>query len=126
MSFSTLTPRQAVLELIFAGALWGFGFVATQWALTTWNPQGVLLWRFAGAVVLGEVLHLFFRRGQASSSQWKKDFKRALPAGILLGTFILLQTIGLQYTSATKSGFITTLYVIFVPAFNFLLFKKPF
>jgi drug/metabolite transporter (DMT)-like permease len=125
MSFSAPTSRQAVFELLFASALWGFGFVATQWALTTWNPQGVLVWRLAGAVVLGEVLHLFFKP-RKKLAPWTHDFKLSIPAGLLLGCFLLLQTIGLQYTSASKSGFITTLYVIFVPAVNFFFLKKKF
>src|SRR5437868_1531448 len=124
MSFAQPTPRQAVFELLFAGGLWGFGFVATQWALTTWNPAGVLLWRFAGALVLGEVIYLIAQSRQKTKTPWKEDFKGSIPAGLLLGTFLLLQTIGLQYTTASKSGFITTLYVIFVPVANWLLFKK--
>jgi drug/metabolite transporter (DMT)-like permease len=126
MSLSRPTPRQAVAELVFAGGLWGFGFVATQWALVTWNPQGVLLWRFAGALVLGEILHLFFRSKDPQPRLWLHDFKLAVPAGLVLGSFLLVQTIGLQYTTASKSGFITTLYVIFVPTANFLLYKKKF
>jgi len=123
MSFSSPTPRQAVLELIFAGALWGFGFVATQWCLTTWTPVGVLFFRFIGALSIGEVLHLFFRQRKRPAS-WKNDFFLAMPAGLCLGFFLLFQTTGLQYTSASKSGFITTLYVIFIPVINFLIFKK--
>jgi drug/metabolite transporter (DMT)-like permease len=119
-----LTKRQAAAELIVAGGLWGFGFVATQWALTTWSPAGVLMWRFLGALVLGEILHLIFSYSQKTKSPWKDDFKIAIPAGLFLGIFLLLQTIGLQYTTATKSGFITTLYVIFVPFANWVLFKK--
>lgn len=124
MSLRVPTERQAVFELIFAGALWGFGFVATQWALTTWNPPGVLLWRFAGALVIGEIIYLLSQIRQKERTPWKGDFKIATPAGLLLGTFLLLQTIGLQYTTATKSGFITTLYVVFVPVANALIFKK--
>jgi drug/metabolite transporter (DMT)-like permease len=124
MSLAQPTPRQAVFELIFAGALWGFGFVATQWALTTWNPAGVLLWRFAGALVLGEIIYFLAQHRQKIKTPWKEDFKGSIPAGLLLGTFLLLQTIGLQYTTASKSGFITTLYVIFVPVANWLFFKQ--
>lgn len=124
MSFANPTPRQAVFELILAGALWGFGFVATQWALTTWNPVGVLIWRFAAALFLGEILYLIFRLKQKRPGDWKEDFKISIPAGLLLGSFLLLQTIGLQYTSASKSGFITTLYVVLVPVANWLVFKK--
>jgi drug/metabolite transporter (DMT)-like permease len=124
MSLRAPTERQAVFELIFAGALWGFGFVATQWALTTWSPAGVLLWRFIGALVLGEVIYFLSQLRQKEKTPWKNDFKGSIPAGLLLGAFLLLQTIGLQYTTATKSGFITTLYVVFVPLANALFFKK--
>lgn len=124
MSFATPTPRQATFELIFAGALWGFGFVAAQWALTTWNPAGVLIWRFAGAMVIGEILYLIINLNNKNKHDWKSDFKGSIPAGLMLGTFLLLQTIGLQYTTASKSGFITTLYVIFVPLVNWVVFKK--
>ncbi len=124
MSIANPTPRQAVFELIFAGALWGFGFVATQWALTTWSPAGVLLYRFTGALVLGEILYFYIQYNQKIKLPWKEDFKGSIPAGLLLGSFLLLQTIGLQYTTASKSGFITTLYVIFVPIGNWIVFKK--
>lgn len=124
MNLLNPTPRQAVFELLFAAALWGFGFVATQWALTTWNPVGLLSIRFALAFLLGEFLYLIVKRVLKTSSPWQTDFRGSIPAGLLLGSFLLLQTIGLQYTSATKSGFITTLYVIFVPLMNWLLFRK--
>lgn len=124
MNFNHPTPRQAALELIFAGALWGFGFVAAQWALTTWSPAGVLLWRFLLAVILGEGIYLALQRREKEKSSWLPDLKGSLPAGLLLGSFLLLQTIGLQYTTASKSGFITTLYVVFVPIANGLFFGK--
>ncbi|MNL32952.1 EamA-like transporter family protein [compost metagenome] len=38
---------------------------------------------------------------------------------------LLTQTIGLQYTTATKSGFITSLYVILVPLLNSWFFRNP-
>ncbi|HRO68551.1 MAG TPA: DMT family transporter, partial [Pseudobdellovibrionaceae bacterium] len=43
------------------------------------------------------------------------DLKKSIPAGVLLASMLLPQTIGLQYTTASKSGFLTALYVIFVP-----------
>lgn len=134
MSFTSPTPRQAAIELVFIAGLWGFGFVATQWALETWSPLGVLLCRFSLALLIGEGLHLFFLRSRkkvqrsvspaTEESLRNRDFFLALPAGMLLGTFLMLQTIGLQFTSASKSGFITTLYVLFVPYLNWLVFRK--
>jgi drug/metabolite transporter (DMT)-like permease len=132
MSFASPTPRQAAIELVFVAGFWGFGFVATQWALNTWSPLGVLLLRFSGALVLGEALHWMFRMSRPrvprdllkEKKMWSRDLFLALPAGVLLGSFLLMQTIGLLDTTATKSGFITTLYVVFVPFLNMLLFRK--
>lgn len=107
--------------MIFAGVLWGFGFVAAVWALRAFTPTETLVYRFIIATVLGELLYLLFRGPRFSSI--KKDLMRALPAGALLGSMLLLQTIGLKYTSATKSGFITSLYVIMVPLLNTWFFK---
>ena len=62
----------------------------------------------------------------------KKIFKFSktgtIKAGLLLGTLYFLgfasQTIGLQFTTATKSGFITGTFVIFTPVFQWFLEKK--
>ncbi|MCX7978127.1 MAG: DMT family transporter, partial [Bdellovibrionaceae bacterium] len=108
-----MTRLQAVLELVFAAAIWGFGFVATQWALTSFTTPELLVHRFSIAVVIGLTLSFVLRRRAFQL----RDILIAAPAGISLGLTLLLQTIGLETTTATKSGFITTLYVILVPIF---------
>ncbi len=59
------------------------------------------------------ILAAVFRKELASTSI------EALQAGFLIGVFIfigyLTQTVGLKYTTASKSGFITGLYVVFTP-----------
>jgi len=117
-----LTKKQAVAELIFAGALWGFGFVATVWALRVYNPAEVLTFRFIAAVLFGELIYLIGRGPQFTNL--KDDLVRALPAGFFLASMLILQTVGLQYTTATKSGFLTSLYVILVPLINTVFFKQ--
>ncbi|MEK2688275.1 DMT family transporter [Bdellovibrio sp. GT3] len=116
-----LTKNRAAIELILAGALWGFGFVATVFALRAFSPVEAMVYRFLIASVFGELIYLYFR--PAGLPSMKSDFKKALPAGFFLGGMLILQTIGLQYTTATKSGFITSLYVILVPLINTLIFK---
>jgi drug/metabolite transporter (DMT)-like permease len=44
--------------------------------------------------------------------------------GMILFTAYVLQTIGLQYTTVSKAGFITGLYVPLVPVFAFLILKQ--
>lgn len=117
-----LTKNQAAFELTFAGILWGFGFVAAVWALEAFTPVEILVYRFILATLLGEVIYLVVRGPSFASA--KEDFFRALPAGALLGSMLLLQTIGLKYTTATKSGFLTSLYVILVPIINAWFFKS--
>ncbi|BEV68846.1 hypothetical protein Bb109J_c2266 [Bdellovibrio bacteriovorus] len=117
-----LTKNRAALELIFAGVLWGFGFVATVWALEAFTPVETLFFRFVIASVMGEILYLLIKGPNFTSL--REEIFRALPAGLLLGGMLLLQTIGLKYTTATKSGFLTSLYVILVPLFNAWFFKS--
>lgn len=117
-----MTKNRAALELIFAGVLWGFGFVATVWALEAFTPVETLFFRFVIASVVGEILYLIVKGPNFTSL--REEIFRALPAGLLLGGMLLLQTIGLKYTTATKSGFLTSLYVILVPLFNAWFFKS--
>lgn len=117
-----MTKNRAAIELIFAGVLWGFGFVSTVWALRAFTPIETLVYRFIIASVLGEILYLLAKGSNFTTI--REDFFRALPAGLLLAAMLLLQTIGLKYTTATKSGFLTSLYVIIVPLINAFIFKR--
>lgn len=119
-----MNRRRALAELVFAGALWGFGFVATVWALTAHTPAELVILRYALAVAAGELIWWLTLRGNpAPAGHWKLDFKLAWPAGLLLAGMVLPQTVGLQSTSASKSGFLTTFYVALVPLLNRLIFR---
>jgi drug/metabolite transporter (DMT)-like permease len=110
----------ASLELLTAAAFWGFGFVAAVWALKAFSALEVTLLRFLIASVIGLVFFLSQRTRKAVRENWDLSF---WPAALLTGT-LLFQTWGLQYTTATKSGFITTLYVVFVPLLEFIIQKR--
>lgn len=114
--------RSAALELVFAGALWGFGFVAAVWALRVMGPLTVTALRFVIAIAAGFTIAFLvpsLRRHLSLSA-----LNLALIPGLLLSSLLILQTWGLQYTTATKSSFITTLYVLFVPILERLLLKR--
>lgn len=109
-----LTKQRAIAELIFAGSLWGFGFVAATWALQSFTAAETLLYRYLIAFTLGEVIRFVLQ----PKTQWRiprQELNYAMGAGVFLGGMLLFQTIGLKYTTATKSGFITSLYVVLVP-----------
>jgi drug/metabolite transporter (DMT)-like permease len=108
-------------ELLLAASLWGFGFIAARWALTVLDANEVTFARFAVAALVG--LPWIWSRGPRAV--WQQNLRASfIPAVLLLGTLIF-QTWGLNYTTATKSGFITTLYVVFVSLAEAALSRRP-
>ena len=61
---------------------------------------------------------------KAAPLDWKLNVKAGLLCGIFLTIASTLQQFGIKYTSVGKAGFITTLYIIFVPMFGIFLKKK--
>lgn len=109
----------AVFELILAGSLWGFGFVATFWALEAVNTAELTFLR----VAIGSLIGLPFVYAARKNISLTKKFRLSfLPSVFLMGTLIF-QTWGLFYTTPTKCGFITTLYVVFVPLLESILHR---
>jgi drug/metabolite transporter (DMT)-like permease len=112
----------AVVELVFAGALWGFGFTAAIWCLEEIGPLMATGWRLGIASVVG--LAICYCLPSLRPSLNKKQFMLAAIPGVFLSLTLILQTWGLTYTTATKSGFITTLYVLMVPILEQLFLKR--
>jgi drug/metabolite transporter (DMT)-like permease len=54
----------------------------------------------------------------------REQLKLSFIPGLLLGLTLLLQTWGLKYTTATKCGFITTMYAVFVPILERVWLKR--
>ncbi|MBX3017768.1 MAG: DMT family transporter [Bdellovibrionaceae bacterium] len=105
-----------LIELTVAGALWGFAFTATMWTLAGLDAPGILIYRFLGAAFFGLVpLFLFARTREGLWQKIKDEGRIAWIPGIMLFATLALQTFGLLWTTATKSAFITTMYVIIVP-----------
>lgn len=114
MHFRTL---KADLVLLLAAAIWGFAFVAQRVGMDYVGPFTFNAIRFAlGALVL---LPFLFLQNKMFSVSESESSKLLIPGACLTGTLIFLgasfQQIGIIYTTAGKSGFITGLYVILVP-----------
>ncbi len=108
------------LILIFATMLWGGTFAVVKQALESSSPMMFIGWRFFLAFVL--LIPFIFK--------FKREFtKKAVLAGGLLGLFYFLgfatQTVGLKYTLATKSAFITAISVVLVPLMQTTIEKRP-
>lgn len=113
---------RAVLELFFAAILWGASFTLVRWGLEDFATSTLIFWRFLLAFILGEsFLFLFFREDFKKSHA---DIKGALLPGFFLALSLLFQTQGLLYTTATNSGFITSLYVMIVPIVGGIFYRQ--
>ena len=106
--------------LVIVTILWGTTFIITKKTTEIVPPFLYLSLRF-GISFFAMVPLLFHSKSFFSS---KKKWKISLIAGLLYFFSIATQTIGLQYTSASKASFITALGVIFVPLFMSILYKK--
>jgi drug/metabolite transporter (DMT)-like permease len=115
-----MTKRRAVIELLFADLFWGFSFVAVPMAQRSWDSSQIAFLRFAIPAILGITIGYLLKRGQLS----KIDFRHGLAPGFFFAATIYTQTIGLEYTTPSKSSFITVLYVIFVPLLETYLHRK--
>ncbi|MGE3973747.1 MAG: DMT family transporter [Bdellovibrionales bacterium] len=117
-----ISERRAVGELIFAGAIWGFGFIATVFALRDMGPLTMAVVRFVVAIVA--TLPFFFLIPSLKNTNHRKILTLSFWPGMMLGLLMVLQTWGLQYTTATKSSFITTLYIVFVPLMERFFYRR--
>ena len=110
---------QADLVLVFITVIWGSTFVMVKSALDDVQPMTFVAWRFWIATA---VLVLLFRRQVRAigRAEWQ--------AGALIGVFLamgyIFQTIGLQYTTSAKAGFITGLNIVLVPIFSAMLLRQ--
>ena len=109
------------LLLLLAAALWGFAFVAQRIGMEYVGPFTYNGVRFSlGVLVLLPFLFNKFRKGQKLVFSDQRAGRRKLIIGSLLTGLLLFggvafQQLGLQTTTAGKAGFITGLYVAFVP-----------
>ncbi len=115
-----MTPRvRAEVSLLATTVIWGSTFAVAKLAMTGMSAQSLMIFRFSAASVFFLV---FF---------WRHIIPIPLAAmkkGTILGTLLFLgfiaQTIGLNYTTASKSAFITSMMVVFTPFLQVLISKK--
>ncbi len=123
---------KGTLQLLLAAFIWGSAFVAQSEGMNFVGPMTFLSVRFfIGGIVLIPLLvfkrALAKRRAEYRSFE-KSDIKYTLVGGIGCGILLTvasgLQQFGIIYTTVSKAGFITTLYVVMVPLCGLFLKKR--
>lgn len=115
-----MTKRGRAEWLLFGATfLWGGTFVVIKAGLADISPVFLVVLRFSLAALF--ILPFCFR-------SLLKIQRTLWGPGLLLGLLIfigfVLQTVGLEDTTASKSAFITSLTVLFTPFFQLLLFRR--
>ncbi len=110
----------ADLSLLFIAFIWGTTFAIVKDAIAIVPPFTFLALRFFLAAI---VLALLFPKKLLQLNTF--TFVSGTIVGLIFFTGYAFQTIGLQYTTASKAGFITGLSVIIVPILATILMKKP-
>ena len=117
------------LLLLLTALIWGAAFVAQSAGVEqngpfTFNTIRMIL----GGIVLIPCIALFDKMRHVRLG-WRSADKNLWVGGCLCGVALFtgatLQQFGIQYTSAGKAGFITALYVIFVPLCRLFAGKRP-
>ncbi len=108
----------AELGLLYASAIWGTTFFIVKNTLQYIDPVVLCSYRFLLAALI--LMFFLIYNHQPLFSNLKE--------GVILGIFLWLiyisQTIGLVFTTASNAAFITGLFIVFIPIFLFIFFKK--
>ncbi|WP_026043606.1 DMT family transporter [Treponema primitia] len=124
---------RADILLLLTSCIWGFAFVAQRTGMEYVGPFTFNGIRFLlGSLSLLPLIFVLRRKsaakaggeGQQPAFSPKQLILSSVMAGICLFIAASLQQVGLIYTTAGHSGFITGLYVVLVPIFGIFLGRK--
>jgi len=114
-------PQQLAADglLLLVTAIWGSTFVMVKDAVTWYPVFPFLALRFA--LGTGALLLIGGRRLRSLN---RPNILAGTSAGLFLFGGYGLQTLGLQYTTASRAGFITGLSVVLVPMLSALIVRE--
>jgi drug/metabolite transporter (DMT)-like permease len=108
----------ACFGLLLAALSWGSTFYLVKASILDVAPAVLLAYRFLTAAFIMAIYLVLARK-----ALWQ-NFSAGCLLGLVLWVLYVPQTIALKYISAADSGFITGLFVVFVPVFDYLFFKR--
>ena len=113
------SKSRAELALLATTLIWGNTFVAMKVILRDTSPLMNVSTRF---LVAGLIFLLIFRKSIFPIP------RSSIVKGFVLGLFLFLgfisQNVGLKYTTASKSAFITGMMVVFVPLLQIIVERR--
>jgi drug/metabolite transporter (DMT)-like permease len=113
------SPTIALMALVGVCAAWGSTFLIVQKAIGRMPVMDFLAIRFTVAAMVMIALRPTCLRGMTLLGLW-----RAIGLGVVLGLGYITQTYGLRYASATVSGFITGMFVVFTPVMSWVILRQ--
>jgi len=120
---------RANIFLFVTACIWGSAFVAQSIGMTHIGPFTFTAVRILLAAITLAPVVLLFGKKTTLDAEIVNDKKTLYTGGICCGTalfFVLaFQQAGLQYTTAGKAAFITSLYIVIVPVLGLFMRKKP-
>ena len=131
-TFLNIKSHKSEFLLLLTAIIWGFSFVAQRAGMEYVGPFTFNGIRFAlGSLALLPFIYFFTKKsGLTLQPPVTNQSTGFISGGILLGTILFIassfQQVGIVYTTAGNAGFITGLYVIFVPIFGIFIRKKTY
>lgn len=119
--------------LFLTAMIWGLAFVAQREGATRIEPAVFTASRMALATMTVGVVLLFskgmkktdaFVKSNVAADSKNENLRGGVTCGVFLAAACLLQQMGLRSTTAGKAGFITAMYILFVPIIHTIVFHK--
>jgi drug/metabolite transporter (DMT)-like permease len=108
-----MTRLRADLLLLTAALIWGTAFIAQKVGNGFIGPYMFIAGRFVLSALL--LAPLAVKEARAAPKLRRRDWLLALGIGVTLFAGATMQQVGLLMTTVTNAGFITSLYIAFVP-----------
>lgn len=116
-----------VIALLGATVIWGSAFIAQSVGMDKIGPFTFQAVRCFLAVVFLFPASALFSKGKPFWKSWADPalWRSGIICGLALFAASSLQQIGLVYTDAGKAGFLTAMYIVFVPFLGLFLGQRP-
>ncbi len=116
-----MTRLRADFLLLLTALIWGTAFVAQKIGNGSIGPFLFIAGRFVLSALL--LAPLAWREAKGGAGLTRRDWILGVGIGVTLCGGATIQQIGLLTTSVTNAGFITSLYIAFVPFVAWLILR---